>query len=59
MTLLVYFHCNHYRPFKHYDTEYVEPHLRPYFPQLVSYTRSELTQLFSPAPKQAMPPVDL
>lgn len=39
MTLLVYFHCSHYRTFKHYYTEYVEPHLRPYFPTLVSYNR--------------------
>jgi hypothetical protein len=39
MTILVYFHCSHYRTFKHYYTALVEPHLRPYFPQLVSYTR--------------------
>ena len=39
MTILVYFHRSHYRTFKHYYTEYVEPHLRPYFPTLVSYTR--------------------
>jgi hypothetical protein len=39
MTILVYFHCSHYRTFKHYYTDYVTPHLRPYFPTLVSYTR--------------------
>jgi Transposase DDE domain len=39
MTLLVYFHCSHYRTLKHYYTAYVEPHLRPYFPTLVSYNR--------------------
>jgi Transposase DDE domain len=39
MTLLVYFHWSHYRTFKHYYTEYVAVHLRPYFPHLVSYQR--------------------
>jgi Transposase DDE domain len=39
MTILVYFHCSHYRTFKHYYTAYVVPQLRPYFPTLVSYTR--------------------
>jgi hypothetical protein len=39
MTILVYFHSSHYRTFKHYYTEYVAVHLRPYFPRLVSYTR--------------------
>ena len=39
MTILVSFHRSHYRTFKHYYTEYVAPHLRPYFPTLVSYTR--------------------
>jgi hypothetical protein len=39
MTILVYFHSSHYRTFKHYYTEYVTAHLRPYFPQLVSYNR--------------------
>ena len=39
LTLLVYFHWSHYRTFKHYYTEYVAVHLRPYFPQLVSYQR--------------------
>jgi hypothetical protein len=39
MTILVYFHSSHYRTFKHYYTEYVAVHLRPYFPQLVSYNR--------------------
>jgi hypothetical protein len=39
LTLLVYFHWSHYRTFKHDDTEYVEPHLRPYFPTLVRSNR--------------------
>ncbi len=39
MTILIAFHCSHYRTFKHYYLEHVEPHLRPYFPTLVSYTR--------------------
>src|SRR5262245_1887380 len=39
LTLLVYFHWSHYRTFKHYYTEYVAVHLRPYFPHLVSYQR--------------------
>jgi len=39
MTIIVYFHSSHYRDFKHYYTEYVAPHLRPYFPTLVSYSR--------------------
>ena len=39
MTILVYFHRSHYRTFKHYYTEYVAGHLRPYFPQLVGYQR--------------------
>jgi Transposase DDE domain len=39
MTIIVFFHSSHYRDFKHYYTEYVEGHLRPYFPTLVSYSR--------------------
>jgi Transposase DDE domain len=39
LTLLVYVHWSHYRTFKHYYTEYVAVHLRPYFPHLVSYAR--------------------
>ena len=39
MTIIVYFHASHYRDFKHYYTEYVATHLRPYFPALVSYNR--------------------
>ena len=39
MTIIVFFHSSHYRDFKHYYTEYVEEHLRPYFPALVSYSR--------------------
>jgi hypothetical protein len=31
----VFFHSSHYRDFKHYYTEFVEGHLRPYFPALV------------------------
>lgn len=39
MTIIVYFHRSHSRDFKHYYTAYVEEHLRPYFPALVSYSR--------------------
>ena len=39
MTIIVFFPSSHYRDFKHYYTEYVEGHLRPYFPTLVSYSR--------------------
>jgi transposase len=39
LTLLVYFHWSHYRPFKHYYTEYVAVPWRPYVPHLVSYPR--------------------
>src|SRR6516165_5049884 len=39
LTLLVYFHWSHYRTFKHYYTEYVAAHVRPYFPHLVSSQR--------------------
>jgi hypothetical protein len=39
MTIIVFFHASHYRNFKHYYTTYVEEHLRPYFPVLVSYSR--------------------
>src|SRR5215467_14688686 len=39
MTIIVFFHSSHYRDFKHYYMEYVEEHLRPYFPALVSYSR--------------------
>jgi len=39
MTIIVFFHSSHYRDFKHYYTAYVEGHLRPYFPALVSYSR--------------------
>lgn len=39
MTIIVSFHRSHYRDFKHYYTDYVEGHLRPYFPDLVSYSR--------------------
>ena len=39
MTIIVFFHRSHYRDFKHYYMEYVEAHLRPYFPALVSYSR--------------------
>jgi hypothetical protein len=39
MTILESFHSSRYRTFKHYYTAYVVPHLWPYFPTLVSYTR--------------------
>ena len=41
MTLIVYFRCSHYRTFKHYYTDYVGPHLRPYCPTHASYTRPD------------------
>ena len=39
MTIIVLFHQSGYRDFKHYYTQYVAVHLRPYFPALVSYQR--------------------
>jgi Transposase DDE domain len=39
MTILVYFHWSHYRTCKHSYTDYVTPHLRPYFPTCVSSNR--------------------
>jgi hypothetical protein len=39
MTILVTFHQNHYRDFKHYYLEYVCVHLRSEFPRLPSYQR--------------------
>jgi len=39
LTLLVYFHWSHYRPFTHDFTEYAAVPLRPYFPQMVGYQR--------------------
>jgi hypothetical protein len=39
MTILIHFHQSHYRDFKAYYTEHVQPHLRSEFPGLVSYTR--------------------
>ena len=61
MTIIVFFHSSHYRDFKHYYMEYVEEHLRPYFPAVVpdnSYLLKSLTftltivtlekQMFSP-----------
>jgi hypothetical protein len=39
MTILVALHCSHSRTCKHYYLAHVEPHLRPYFPTLVSYSR--------------------
>ena len=45
MTIIVYFHLSQYRAFKWYYKNYVSEHLREYFPNLVSYTRSlELMQ---------------
>ena len=35
----VYFHCSHYRTFKHDSVEHGGSQLRPYFPQLVSDPR--------------------
>jgi transposase len=39
MTILVSFPCSHYRTCKPYYTDDGVPHLRPYFPTLVSSTR--------------------
>jgi hypothetical protein len=39
MTILIHFHQSHYRNFKAYYCEHVQPHLRGEFPGLVSYTR--------------------
>lgn len=39
MTIIVYFHRSRYRTFKDYYTRFVTPHLRAYFPKLVSYNR--------------------
>ncbi len=39
MTILIWFHCSHYRTFKAYYTEEVQRHLRAEFLALVSYSR--------------------
>jgi hypothetical protein len=39
MTILIGFHQSHYRTFKAYYTEHVQPHLHAEFPGLVSYPR--------------------
>lgn len=39
LTMVIWFHCSHYRTFKAYSTEYVQVHLRAEFPQLVSDSR--------------------
>ena len=39
MTILIHFHQSHYRTFKAYYTEYVQPRLSAEFPALVSYNR--------------------
>jgi transposase len=39
MTILIHFHQSHYRNFKAYYCEHVQPHLCSEFPSLVSYTR--------------------
>jgi hypothetical protein len=39
MTILIWFDCSHYRPFKAYYTDEVQRHLRAEFPALVSYSR--------------------
>ena len=39
MMILIHFHQSHYRTFKAYYTEHVMVHLRPEFPDLVSYNR--------------------
>lgn len=39
MTIYIHFHQSHCRDFKSYYLNYVCVHLRPFFPQLVSYPR--------------------
>jgi IS5 family transposase len=39
MTIFIHFHQSHYRTFKHYYLQYVQRHLKTFFPQLVSYER--------------------
>ena len=39
MTILIVFHQSHYRNFKHFYLSHVTPHLKSYFPQLLSYSR--------------------
>jgi hypothetical protein len=39
MTMLIWFHCSHYRTFKAYSLEHVQTHLRGEVPTLVSYAR--------------------
>ena len=39
MTITILFHLSHYRTFKDYYEDCVEDHLKPYFPELVSYNR--------------------
>lgn len=39
MTIVILFHLSHYRTFKDYYRDCVEVHLKPYFPNLVSYNR--------------------
>ena len=39
MTITILFHLSHYRTFKDYYQDCVEDHLKPYFPELVSYNR--------------------
>lgn len=39
MTIIIHFHQSHYRDFKNYYLYYVCRQLKPYFPELLSYTR--------------------
>lgn len=39
ITIIVHFHCSHFRNFKAYYTQYVRVHLNHEFPGLVSYNR--------------------
>ena len=39
MTIMIHFHQSHYRDFKNYYLLYVCRQLKPYFPELLSYTR--------------------
>ena len=39
MTIIIHFHQSHYRDFKNYYLHYVCRQLKPFFPELLSYTR--------------------
>jgi hypothetical protein len=39
MTITIWFHLSHYRQFKWFYKDYIQGHLKPYFPHTVSYNR--------------------